>query len=72
MSKFRVTLLTVMSTTIEVEADDREAAIEEAFDRTPSPAWDWPDIGDWELPSDMFPAVNKPEDDVEEVPADAQ
>jgi hypothetical protein len=67
MSKFQVTIMTVMSTTIEVEADDRETAIDEAFEQAPSPAWDWPDIGEWQLPSEMFPKANRPEDDVFEV-----
>ena len=66
MAKFAVTLMTVMSTVIEVEAESRDDAIEEAFNLAPSPGWDWPDIGDWALPSELFPESNSPQDDAEE------
>lgn len=66
MTKYSVTLVTVMSTVIEVEAEDREGAIELAFEEAPTPAWDWPDIGDWCLPSELFPGSSAPDDDVTE------
>lgn len=67
MPKYRVTFVAVASWPVEIEADDGEAAIEAAFDQLPSQAYNWPDIGEWTLPSDLFPQWNKPEDDVEEI-----
>lgn len=64
VTKYAVTLMTVASVVIEVEAEDEEAAVEAAFEKTPSPAWDWPDMGEWSLPSEIFPDLNKPEDDI--------
>lgn len=52
MPKYRVYLEAVASVSIEVEAEDYDSAVEEAFERTPSPAWDWPDMGDWYFPPD--------------------
>ena len=65
MAQYAVTLVTTASVVIKVEAEDEEAAIEAAFDQAPSAAWDWPDIGDWSLPSEMFPDVNNSSDDIQ-------
>ncbi|WIA95841.1 hypothetical protein [Curtobacterium sp. MCBA15_004] len=65
MAQYAVTLVTTASTVIQVEADDEEAAIVAAFDQAPSAAWNWPEIGDWQLPSEMFPDVNNAGDDVQ-------
>lgn len=65
MAQYAVTLVTVASVVIEVEAEDEEAAIEAAFDQAPSAAWDWPDMGDWQLPSEMDPDRNNANDDVQ-------
>jgi hypothetical protein len=67
MPKYRVTFVTVASWPVEIEAEDQEAAIEAAFGELPSSAHNWPEIGDWTLPSDLFPQWNKPEDDAEEI-----
>lgn len=67
MAKYRVTFVTVASIPIEIEAEDKEAAIEAAYEHLPSSAYNWPEIGDWTLPSDLFPQWNKPEDDAEEI-----
>lgn len=49
MPKYAVTFLNTMSHTVEVEAENQEAAIDKAYDEGefPTPAWDWPDTGDW-------------------------
>lgn len=57
MSVYRVTLTTVASTTIDVEADDRDAAIDAAFDNAPGicarfSGWGRAagiDLGDWDV-----------------------
>ena len=69
MPKFTVYLAAVASCTVEVEAEDREAAIEAAFESNLPYAniYNNFDLGDWELSSDLFPHYNKPEEDVEEI-----
>lgn len=69
MAKYRVYLNTVVGTSVEVEAENGEAAVEEALmqgvpglmflDHT------YPDEGDWGTPSDIFPDIHKPDDDYE-------
>lgn len=65
MAKYSVTLYTTASVVIDVEADDVESAVEAAYENTPSQGWDWPDMGDWQTASEMFPGDFKPEDDAE-------
>lgn len=67
--KYRVNFLAVASYTVEVDAEDEQDAIDKAYDHLPSRAWDWPEMGDWTLPSDLFPSINTAEDDVEQVEA---
>jgi len=67
MPKFEVTLMSVASTVVSVEAESRNDAIDLAFEQAPTPAWDWPDMGDWALPSEMFPESNTEKDDVTEL-----
>lgn len=52
MSKYRVVIEAVASTVVEVEADTREDAIDEALSNYPRAAWDWPDMGEWYFPGD--------------------
>jgi len=68
MSKYVVYLVATVSTAVEVEAENGEEAIEVAFEE------DLPrlnvsnrgmDMGDWTLPSDLFPNWSKAEDDYE-------
>lgn len=60
MSKFRVTLITTASASIEVEADDRDDAIDAAFEKVPSicaKCGGWGEdygleLGDFDVPTD--------------------
>lgn len=45
--QYKVLLETVASVVVTVEADSDEEAVDLAFENAPSPAWDWPDLGDW-------------------------
>lgn len=67
MTKYRVNLVALATTSVDVEADSREEAIDEALEQAPTPAWNWPEMDQWGLPSESFPEFNKPEDDVEEI-----
>jgi hypothetical protein len=69
LAKFNVYLVATASTVVEVEAYDGEEAIEKAFDsRLPyASAFDGFDLGDWTLPSEMFPQWSKPEEDCEQI-----
>ena len=67
MKKFAVNLVTMASVNVVVEAEDAEAAIDLAFENAPSAAWDWPDMGEWALGSEMFPKLYSADDDVREV-----
>ena len=71
MAKFHVFMTAVVSTTVEVEAEDREEAIEKAYEKgTPGLMFldhTYPDEGDWMIPSEMFPEYNNPEFDVIEL-----
>ena len=73
MAKYRVFLNAVVSTTVEVEAEDGDAAVEEALaDGLPGLMFlnhTYPDVGEWTTPSDLFPEYAKPEDDYEKVEA---
>ena len=59
MPQYRVTLETIASVTVEVEAEDKDAAVEEAFNEAPSgvcaqcSGWgqEWSmDMGEWDTP----------------------
>jgi hypothetical protein len=61
MPKFRVNLLKTVSYTIEVEADDEDAAIDAAYDQAPSVCaqcsgwgqdWGYDDGNDWQTAED--------------------
>lgn len=67
MTKYAVHLVAVASTTVEVEAEDGEQAIEEAFNEALpfAPFNAGFELGDWELASELFPKYNHPEDDYE-------
>lgn len=68
MAKYGVYMMNVVSTIVKVEADSEDEAIEKAFEEG-APGlmfldYTYPDEGDWESPSTLFPGVNQPEDDV--------
>lgn len=70
MTKYRVHLVTVASTSVEVEAEDGEQAVELAFDRKLpyAPAFADYELGEWNTASNMFPGdINAPENDYEEI-----
>ena len=69
MGKFKVYLVTVASTVVEVEAEDGERAVEAAHeaDLPYAGAFDNYEFGDWTTASELFPKSNKPEDDYEEI-----
>lgn len=69
MKKYTVYMVAVVSTAVEVEAEDGEEAVELAYEA------DLPrlnisngnmDMGDWTVASEIFPH-SKPEDDYEEI-----
>lgn len=70
MPKFIVYLVTTASTSVAVEAEDGEDAVEKAFETSLpyASAFAGFDLGDWMTPSGLMPEFNKPEDDYEEVP----
>lgn len=65
MTKYVVYMTATASCSIEVEADNPDEAIDLAYeaDKPYAPAFCGFDLGDWELPSDMNPEYNRPEDD---------
>lgn len=72
MAKYRVWLVSTVSTQVEVDADNGDEAVERAFEQ------DLPylnvsnhdmDMGDWSVGSDLFPNA-KPEDDYELIEED--
>lgn len=67
MPKYRVYLVTTASTTVEVEAEDGDSAVEEALNsHLPyASAFAGFDLGEWGTNSDLFPQFSKPEDDYE-------
>ena len=71
MSKYRIYLETTASTSVEVEADSEEEAIDLAFENAPRAAWDWPDMGEWFFPPDEATPAGMPprrrEDFIEEL-----
>ena len=69
MAKYRVHLVTVASTIVEVEAEDGEQALEAAFDGDLpyAPGFADYEFGEWTTASELFPKGNNPEDDYEEI-----
>lgn len=69
MPKYKVYLVTEASTIIEVEAEDQDSAIVQAFEgELPyAGAFDTYELGDWLLGSDMYPNAKNPLKDVEEI-----
>lgn len=68
MPKYRVNLVAIAEAFVEVEAEDQEVAIEIALNDGPTGANisnDF-DMGDWQLPTDIWPN-NKWVIDVEEI-----
>jgi len=72
MPKYRVWLVSTVSTSVEVEAEDGDEAVEVAFEQ------DLPylnitnegiDMGDWTVESELFPHA-KPENDYELIEED--
>lgn len=70
MSKYIVYLVSTVSISVEVEAEDGNEAVDLAFEQ------DLPrlnisngnmDMGEWTTASDLFPQFSKPEDDYEMV-----
>jgi len=68
MSIYRVNMVAVASTSIEVEAETEDEAFEMAFDQAPSAnvTMDF-DLGDWTTSGELCPEHSKPEDDIEKV-----
>lgn len=67
MATYRVHLVTVASHTVEVEAEDGDAAIEVAL-RSEHPYFPGGmdgDLGEWTTSSELFPDISKPESDYE-------
>jgi hypothetical protein len=68
MTKYRVNFYAHASTSVVVEADNEEEAIELAYDTDlpyfPGGYWNV-DLSEWELPSNFDPKNNYPEDDVQ-------
>ena len=71
MPKYNVYLLAVASTVVEVEAEDKDAAYEAAYEQglPYADAFCGFDLGDWELGSTMFPEGSTFEEDIVEVDA---
>lgn len=71
MAKYRVFLNAVVSTAVEVEAEDGDSAVDAALERgVPGLMFldhTYPDVGDCGTPSDLFPESSRPEDDYEAV-----
>lgn len=74
MPKYRVLLSAVVSTTVEVEAENGNDAVDAALtEGVPGLMFldhTYPDVGEWTTMSELFPLFNKPEDDYEEVDDD--
>lgn len=69
MSKFKIHLVTVASTEVEIEADSAEEALDQVWEmELPyAPGFAKYEFGEWTTPSELFPGVSKPEDDYTEV-----
>lgn len=71
MAKYRVHFMTAASTSVEVEADSREEAVDVAFNEVHVSLCHQcareVDLGEFELPSALFPGINNAEDDVQEI-----
>jgi len=68
MSRYRVYLVAVAETVIEVEAEDGDEAVDTAIaggDFPYFPGGMSGDIGEWNTLSEIFPDRNKPENDWE-------
>lgn len=53
MSKYRVYLEATASVAVDVEADSEDEAIDLALENAPTPASNWPDMGEWNFPGDI-------------------
>lgn len=70
MAKYRVYLEATSSTTVEVEADSKEEAVELAFQGDlPYACHQCPELSEWEFPPDVYGSHYKTEDYVEELEA---
>lgn len=67
MTKYRVSFAAVANAVVEVEADSREQALDLAYEQTPTPNIHWPEVGDWELVSDLFPDWATEAEAIEEI-----
>ena len=64
MATYRIYLETTASSTVEVEADSEEEALNqlwEGYVELPYSCHQCPEIGDWELPSDIHPNLKQSE-----------
>lgn len=61
LAKYVVLLNTTASAAVEVEAEDVEEAIEKAFENAPYSCHQCPDIGDWDLASDLYSFIPESE-----------
>lgn len=71
MPTFDVYLVAVASTSVRVEAEDKEAAYDAAFDQAlPYAGYGAGfELGQWEIASDLFPDTNTFDNDIVEVEA---
>lgn len=71
MPKYNVYLLTVASTVVEVEAEDKVAAADAVYEQALpyADAFCGFELGEWELGSDLFPGQSTFEEDIVEVEA---
>lgn len=69
MPKYRVYLVSTASAVVEVEAEDGEQAVENAFEGglPYADASAGFDLGDWSLPSEVYGSDADPQDDYEEI-----
>lgn len=67
MTRYRVYLVAVAEVAVEVEAEDGEDAIEQAFESALpfAPHNAGFDLGDWTLASELFPQWSSAEEDYE-------
>jgi len=72
MPKYRVYLVASAETSVEVEAENGESAVEIAlggFMELPyASAFAGYDLGQWNTPSELYPQRSRPEEDYEEIP----
>ena len=69
MTKYIVYLANVASTSVEVEAENGDEAVEKALSgNLPfAAAFSGFELSEWTTPSELFPKFSKPEDDYEEI-----